>query len=253
MKKKVVVTLLTVFMLFSLCFSVNAESTPSVSYKSDVSLIGGSNDGRNDTISYYAEDGCYVTVKLTSYMFKNSIEEEQSKIEIEQAYQEISNAENVTDFAPVLKGYGRNFGIEDTCMIASNIFDISTTHVGSSHDGSNHRRLYNIQLTADSLKYFICLLHYDYANDKWEIVKDARVTGEYHDILTFSYDSCSPFAIISCGAGGSCQLKYRGVVNTGSNGPVSETIKPTYFYVLLAALVLSTIFNVYFILKTKKK
>lgn len=255
--------LLAIFILFGICCGISADTTtPSVSYKSDVTIIGGETDGKSQYLEYVADDGCDVNLVLTPYSFKDNIENEQSKKEIEIAYKQVTEADEVTDFAPVLRGFGGNFGIEDTCMIVTNVFDITTyVHEHDSHDESyNHKKIYNIQMTTDSLKYFMCLLHYDYETDKWERVPDAKVTGENNDTLTFSFDECSPFAIVSCGAEGNCQLGYRGVSDTsagkdyvGSNCMCLLHFNGVcYCWILIVALVISLIFNVFFILKSKQ-
>lgn len=263
MKKKLSITLLSLFTIVCMCFGVTADTTtPSVSYKADIGIIGGETDGKSDFIEYEAEDGCEVNIVLTPYSFRENIESEESKKEMEVAYKQVSEAEEVTDFAPVLKGYGMNFGIEDTCMLVSNIFDITTyVHEHGTHDESyNHKRLYNIQMTADSLKYFMALMHYDYDTDTWEIVPDAHVTGNNQDILTFTFDECSPFAIISCGAEGNCQLGYKGVKDTSAG---KDYVAPSchcllhingvcYCWILIILLVLSLIVNVYFVLKKRQ-
>lgn len=285
MRKKILVSLLSVLSILCLCFNVSADtSTPSVTYKTDIEFTGAF-DGNyeeitSSTVKYTASDGCHVVVELTPYSKKDTISNgktagalvkaEESKAELQTAFDEIKNADEVVDFAPVLEGTGKNFGIEDSCMVISNLFDITTYSYKDTGSGSeyneehNHSRLYNIKLTTDSLQYFMALIHYDAATDTWEVVPGAKVTGEARDTLTFTFDENSPFAIVSCGAKGSCQLGYKGTKETGTDGrKVENTSSGKYFiansktgvyftYLLIGLLIISLTLNVYFVLKQKE-
>lgn len=294
MKKKLAITLLSLLSIICVCFGVSADAaTPSVTYKTDISVVPGSFEGYSDisgdiktgtikdtaitTVDYKAKDGCDVHIELTPYSSVEDMDDDKTgdeltkaqaaQTELKEAYNQVKNANEVTDFAPVVKGYGQNFGIEDTCMIVSNLFDV-TTYVdegGSHSDTYDHTRLYNIKMTTDSLQYFMCLLHYNGTN--WEIVKGAKVTGEDKDTLTFEWKDGSPFAIITCGAKGNCQLGYKGNKDAGTDGYDKRRIGNTGYgryilgnsetgidvtYILIGLLIISMIFNVYFVLKSRE-
>lgn len=279
--KKLGVALLT--LLITMCVSTSAFAqsfTPSISYKNDVAVIGGQTtaDGYSSYIEYISEDDdCAVDVVITPYINKDHIKDtftgvknEESIAELEEAYESITGQNEVTDFAPALIGKGLPFDIEDTCMVVSNVFDVSTYHDGPHDDSVDHRRVYNLKIGADSLEYFMYLLHYNAQEKTWEIVHDAHVSGKNRDTLTFSFDCCSPFAIITCGAKGNCQYDYACAINAGGDDykfPVTGVNSKNnsnncncllhfgghcYCYIILVLLIISLIFNVYYILKRKE-
>ena len=159
-------------------------------------------------------------------------------------------------------------------MVVSNLFDVSTYHSPDGHNETvDHRKVYNLKVGADALEYFMYLIHYDAEKDIWEIVPGAYVSGENRDILTFSYDCCSPFAIITCGVKGNCQFDYACAINASGDDykfPVTGVVGNNannngscncllhlgghcYCYIVLILLVISLIFNVYFILKSREE
>ena len=279
--KKISITLLTLLILVGTTTSIfadptNSPFTPSVETKEDVKIPDGIDYKHSSYIQYKSdEDECMVDVVVTPFSHRDEIANPfndelnlQSQAELQEAYESIKSKEEVVEFAPVLKGRGKEFSILDECMVVSTLFDVSTYHEGEHDPHADHRKVYNLKVGADSLKYFMFLLHYDAETDKWEVVPGAQVTGKNKDTLTFSYHCCSPFAIITCGAEGNCQNEYCALGPDGKpyDNPTTGVNDPNagkcncllhfgghcYCYIPIILLVISLIANVYFILKNKQ-
>lgn len=203
--KKVVSIIFSLLLICSF-FTVSADTfVPSVGFKHDIQFEQPEEqydeEGRlvivtdySSNISYIADDGCSIEIVLTPFAYRNTIAKEQSRNEIEIAMETIQNAKSVTDLLPVL---GEKVDSKD--LVVSNLFDITVyeTHVDDHDSSTYHGNLYNIKLTSATLKNFEALMHYDADNNVWELVEDAKVTGEEKDTLTFTYDNASPFAIVT--------------------------------------------------------
>ena len=149
---------------------------------------------------------------------------------IEDAYAKIVGTQDLASLSDAIKALAESRGMNSADLAVSDLFDISATNC-DGHESHGH---FDVTLKADSLKNFVCLLHY--YNGEWRIVENAEVTnnGEY---LEFDEDEFSPFAI---------------VVYTGS-----EIIEPStngfpWIIVIVAAVVVAAGFIIFFIVKSKK-
>lgn len=281
MLKKLSIILTTGLLLFTIVTPVTADDSyvPSITAKDTVVIAGGKDENGQEVtptttaagtieLGYTSSDGCDVKLVLTPYSKRSTIttnhpftntdsnnRAEESLSEINNAWSQIQAKDKVVDYAPIMKEVAEDKGIDEDDLVTKDLFDITIYHSGENDSNPNlHNRIYNIQLTTEALKNFVALLHYK-SDGTWELVSDARVTGDNKDILTFSFDSCSPFAIIvkktdGQGTGGSTGTtdKDSSVPNTAVR--VVDTIRnasvASYFlWILLVilAIVVTYILN----------
>ena len=88
-----------------------------------------------------------------------------------------------------LKKIAKNAGVETKDLFVSDLFDISATEC-NGHVDHGH---FDITLKSETLKNFVCLLHY--YNGEWRVVENAKITNNCEH-LEFDEDECSPFAIV---------------------------------------------------------
>ena len=272
MLKKLSIIITTGLLLFTVVTPVTADDSyvPSITAKDTVEISGGTGDSKatnvetkktanNTELSYKAGDGCEVEIILTPYSKKSTIaspyENKDSKdratesiSEIDIAWSQVYAADKVVDYAPVMKKEVKKLGIDEDDLVTKDLFDV-TVYVnenGTHTQEYNHYRIYNLKLTTEALKNFVALLHYNAKDNKWELVSNARVTGDAKDTLTFSYGSASPFAIIVKKADGQGTGGNTGTTDKDSSVPntavrVVDTIRnasvTSYFlWILLVIL-----------------
>ena len=110
-------------------------------------LIGGEN-----------ENGQKVSV--TSYSDRNLLSSEARQL-LEEAYSKIVGTTDVSTLNGRLAEIAADMGIEVAGLAVSDLFDISP-EAGTSGN-------FSITLKAETLKNFVCLLHYH--NGQWEVVE----------------------------------------------------------------------------------
>lgn len=133
-------------------------------------------------------DDCFAWLEITGYTDRHTIDDE-TRQKMEDAYNEITSAVDLTALCNELGAVVDALGISSEALAVSDLFDISW------YGCDDHREHggFEIQLKPEVLDNFVALLHYTDGN--WEVVSDAQVIGN-GDILAFSVDSLSPFAII---------------------------------------------------------
>ena len=178
--KKVLIVCIAIVILFSMTVSAFATgafvSSPSANRAP--ALVGCENE---------SED-CVSELIVTAYGDRDDLSAEARK-GIEAAYAAIRGAKNLGELNPELIAIAQALGISIDDLAVSDLFDISETECEGHED---HGR-FDITLKPESLKNFVCLLHY--YNGEWTIVENAEVThnGEH---LEFEEKEFSPFAIV---------------------------------------------------------
>ena len=174
---------------------------------------------------------CVSELIITAYGDRDELNEE-ARQEIEAAYSEIIGAKDLSDLNSAIKEVAKKYGVDPSTLAVSDLFDISATNC----DGHGDHGHFDITLKSDTLKNFVCLLHF--YDDEWHIVENAEVTnnGEH---LEFDEDQLSPFAI---------------VVSTEDITVNPETPK-NYAWVIapITAAAVGTGIGLYFFFKNKKK
>lgn len=254
---KKIVSLFFTLLLMTSYFHVNADVfVPSIGSKHDVDFDAeGYSDednytvtinDENSVISYIADDGCNVEIVLTPYIYRHTIASDASKTEMEEAMESIQNAASVGDLHESLQER-----VDIRKLVVSNLIDITVyVHLGQSHDQNvNHKHLYNIKLSAEALKNFEALLHYNYETKEWELVEDAYVSGVNKDTLTFTFRDASPFAIIT-----KTELADNGVViETGHVCCPIHINGHCYCIWLLILLIISLLLNIVLLVTRNNK
>lgn len=175
------------------------------------------------------DDDCTAGAVITPYGDRDELTDAQKEL-LEEAYNEIVNADNLAELNVDLAKLAEELDIDVDGLAVSDFFDI---HEINCENHEEHKD-FVLVLNADTLKNFVCLLHMN-KDGEWELVSDAEVIGDGTQ-LKFSVDSFSPFAI---------------VVNTTTLPP--QTNDNGMFYIYLALMVLSAVALVVVAVKIKKQ
>jgi len=274
--KKLAILLSCILLLNISTFTVfsddNSAYVPSIGYKHDIYVPDDPEGGTvvvtedHSVIYRHEDDGCDVEIVVTPYAKKATIESDESRSEIQIAYDEVMAAESVCTMAPVMIDKIKGTGLVDEDLILSNIFDVTVyvREAGEHKPEYDHSRIYNIKVGAESLRNFVALLHYSYDPNTqigvWEIVPDARVTGANRDTVTFSWVDGSPFAIVSYKDGALNKSGYtkvntstQGTTNTNTHKCIVCIGDTCYCWLVVILLIVSIFLNVYLILKKNEK
>ncbi len=179
--KKFITVCLMILMLVSMSTFVFAENggfIQSPSSNQAPELVEGENEA----------DDCVAQILITAYADRENLSEE-VRTKLEESYKEIMENANLSALNEELEEIAKDNGVKSTDFAVSDMFDITATHC-ESHDEHGH---FDIVLKAETLKNFVCLLHY--FNGEWHIVPDAKVTGN-GEHLEFTAEEFSPFAIV---------------------------------------------------------
>ena len=219
--KKFITVLLVFTMVMSLSLAVVAapgafQESPSKNQAPE--LVESGNE---------SED-CLARIIITAYANRDQLPEDTRKA-IEDAYKIILESNVTGSLDEVLKPFADTLGIEVSDLAVSDLFDISM--VGCDvHEGHGN---FHIKLKADTLKNFVCLLHF--CNGEIRVVKDAKVVHD-GECLEFTEDEFSPFAI---------------VVNTAAQEPITPPTGDSYMIFAVVAAV-SALVLVVLVIKQKK-
>ena len=177
--KKVLVICLMVIMVMSL--SATAFATPGF-----VSSPSGQPGPEVEEFEPKDEE-CTADLVVTPYGEREELPETLQEL-IEQAYEDVADAETLTELNDAFAKMVEDKGIDSKRLAVSDLFDLHVTDC-DFHEGHTE---FDIVLSMDTLEHFVGLLHLN-KGGVWELVEDARVEG---DRLIFSVESFSPFAVI---------------------------------------------------------
>ena len=169
--KKLVALILSVVMVLSMTVAASAAfvASPSANKAPVVEEVKG---GDKDLV-----------IEITAFKDREKLDAE-GKAAIEDSYNDIKNAPDVTSLVASIKDVADKAGAKVADLKVADLFDVSAV------DGKIEGNV-TFVLSADTLKNFVALLHDK--DGKWEVVEGAKVEGNK---LTFSVDSLSPFAIV---------------------------------------------------------
>ena len=177
------------------------------------------------------DEDCTAKLVITPHEEKKDLPEALEKL-MDTAYTTVKGSGDLTKLNEDLKKIAADAGISSDKLAISDLFDIHVTGC-DFHEGHTD---FDITLSADLLEHFVGLLHMN-KDGKWELVKDAKVTGN-GDHLAFSVESFSPFAI---------------VVDTTDLGGEAQTGDNSNIYLYLAIMTLSAIALVVIWRKVRKQ
>ena len=133
-------------------------------------------------------DDCVAQLLITAYGDRDEMSEK-SRLQIEEAYAVILGTQDLSVLNEGVSEIVQDLKIETTDLAVSHLFDISASEC-NGHADHGH---FEIKLEVDTLRNFVCLLHY--YNGEWRIVENAEVT-EDGSCLVFDEKEFSPFAIV---------------------------------------------------------
>lgn len=179
--KKVTAICLTLVMVMSLgiaAFAAPGSFISSPSMNKAPILIGYENESSD----------CTAKLILTAYADRKTLPENLCAM-IEKAYDMIVGTDDLSTLNSDVADLAKDAGVKVTALSVSDLFDLRYV------DCSNHdlHGSFRIVIEPETLKNFVCLLHY--YNGEWSIVDSAKVTndGKY---LEFTAKEFSPFAIV---------------------------------------------------------
>lgn len=179
--KKVLAIILALVMMMTASISVFAVADnfyKSPSRQPGPSLVLGEN----------TDEDCFAWLEITGFSDRHSIPDETRKA-MEDAYNQITSVGDLTLLCSELANVADSLNIPYNALAVSDLFDISW------YGCDDHRThgAFRVQIKPEYLENFVALLHY--YNGEWVLVEGAEVVGN-GDILSFTVDSLSPFAII---------------------------------------------------------
>ncbi len=169
-------------------------------------------------------------ISVHAYADRHSLTDEQ-RAEMEDAYNSIRNAENLTDLNSRLKDIAKGKKIAPENLGASDLFYVS-------YNGKGEFKKQNITLEADTLNNFVALMAF--VNGEWIIVDGAKVEGGK---LSFLANQTGPYAIVVDKEGAKSP-------QTGVNGVQDSN---DYSFVLYGALMLVSAFAAVALWRKAKK
>ena len=183
--KKILLLVLAVVLGLSLSFTVFAD--PGAFQNSPSTLQGPELiDANND------HHDCIARLIITSYADRHTLTDEK-RVDLENVYQMLSTTDDISTVVPQLEDLAESLNVKTEDLVASELFDISLTECPyHEFHGS-----FDVLLKADSLRNFVCLLHY--YNGEWVIVEDVEVVLDTY--LAFTESDFSPFVIVSIPGG----------------------------------------------------
>lgn len=137
----------------------------------------------------YEEGSCKPEVVVTPYSERDTLDEEKEE-DMNEAYNDIAENEDLTKMCPALSGVAASKGINPKNLAVSDLFDVSVYH-SLPHDYCGS---ITVRLSAETIKNFVALLHRA-SNGEWEVVPDVIVDMS-ESTITFSAMDFSPYAIV---------------------------------------------------------
>ncbi len=178
--KKVVALVLALVMLYAL--SIPAFAAP------DSFTVSPGTVGAPTLISFINETAdCTADIIVTAYKDRAELTDDKETA-IEEAYKDIIDAADLSALEASLADAANKLGISTADLAVSDLFDVSY----NSCDVHDSHGSFTIQLKANTFSTFVKLLHY--TGEAWEAVEGATV--DESDVLTFTVDNLSPFAVV---------------------------------------------------------
>lgn len=179
--KKFFALLLAVIMAFAVSIAVFAAPgnfVQSPSNNSGPELVEGKNE---------SED-CTADLVVTPYKDRVTLPVDKLA-EIEKVYDIVASGVDLTSLNAQFKSFVDGLGLLASNLAVSDLFDVSYYNCDTHSDHGSFR----IKLSAETLRNFVGLLHYN--NGVWEFVESARVLPD-GETLELSIKDLSPFVIV---------------------------------------------------------
>ena len=194
-------------------------------------------------------DGCKDKLVITPYNRRDTIEETDSKSDINAAYSEILSARdgnliNMTNvdgsFVQKLTGAASAAGTTTDKLAVSHLFDVTyyhtytneEKHVGEDID-NGHQLTYTIGVDNETIANYVALLHRKSDTNIWSVVPNVTVNrsaGSLSFVVEDVHEDLSPYAIV---------VKTGSSSGHGGDVTAPKTADPASFVALGAALTAS--------------
>lgn len=178
--KKLMMLGLVILIMVSLCIPAAAAAGSFVSSPS-------ANQAPQLVEAENKNDQCKAEIIITAYANRNQLSDDKRQA-LEAAYADIVGTEDLASLNESINRMAKKVGVEVSELAVSDLFDISMTDCS----GHSEHGAFDVTLESETLKNFVCLLHY--YNGEWKVVEGAEITKE--DYLAFTEDEFSPFAIV---------------------------------------------------------
>ncbi len=173
--KKITVVCLAVVMMLSMSLTAFADSfieSPSNNLAPEVESVEAPEVPEGETLE----------IEVTPYADADELDAE-AEAALREAYADIKGTDDLSTLVEELAEIAEDLGIDVEDLAVSDLFDISAN--------LDNPGTVTLKLKADTLKGFVALIHYN--NGEWELVENAKAEN---NVLTFSTDEFSPFAIV---------------------------------------------------------
>ncbi len=146
------------------------------------------NSGPEIVESENENDECTAELVVTPYKDRATLPADKLA-EIEKVYKIIASGVDLTSLNAQFKTFVAGLGLLASNLAVSDLFDVSYYNC-DTHD---YHGYFRIRLSADTLRNFVGLLHYN--NGTWEFIDNAKVLPD-GETLEFKVKDFSPFAIV---------------------------------------------------------
>ena len=191
MKKALISILTSILVITGICIPVFGDTdafVPSITVREDVKLVSDP--------EIVEPDECVYELVVTPYIYKDLIEAEESREQLEIAYQSIISVDDVSQLNPSeITDVAHRLGVETEDLVVRDLFDVTMYHREKSLNHSQAVHVKNVQFTVETqdLENFVCLLVY--AKGRWNVVKDVSVLKD-KNLLNVLTEELSPFALV---------------------------------------------------------
>ena len=191
MKKALISILTSILVITGICIPAFGDTdafVPSIIVREDVKLVSDP--------EIVEPDECVYELVVTPYIYKDLIESEESREQLEIAYQSIISVDDVSQLNPSeITDVAHRLDVETEDLVVRDLFDVTMYHREKSLNHSQAVHVKNVQFTVETqdLENFVCLLVY--AKGRWNVVKDVSVLKD-KNLLNVLTEELSPFALV---------------------------------------------------------
>lgn len=205
--KKLVVILLTILFVMGIYVPCFALDDPSPTIPEDIVVVD-DDDEENPEIekpsviiiptepSKEPEEDVEkhdIDVEVHFYQFIDEIENEETREQLKEAYEQISTIDDISNLVPgEIEEIAHSLGAETTDLVVRDLFDVSA-FMNGEEIAQTGNEYYSFTLKAENLENFVCLLVYH--DHEWHVVDNVEVLVK-ENLLKVITKELSPFAIV---------------------------------------------------------
>lgn len=141
-------------------------------------------------------DDCEYELVVSPYIKRDQIEAEQSQKELQEAYAQVYEVDDVSKLEPVrITEISHELGVNTEDLVVRDIFDVTIYHreESESHSEDLHDQKIYFEIETQGLSNFVCLLVYH--DGEWKVVEDVEVLNDENKLKVLT-EELSPFAIV---------------------------------------------------------